>query len=174
MKPRQWRLAGALVLTLGASLWAAMQDVEDEPVRTASERRVDTRVASASSARLAEGPGASVATAQRLPELPAAASRAPLAPKGAGFAAPLSFRPPPPPPPPAPRPMAPPLPFRYVGAIDETGQRRALVLHGEQLHIVRAGDEIDGRYRVERIGEAGIEFLYLPLKQRQSLSLSRS
>lgn len=174
MKPRQWRLAGALVLTLGASLWAAMQEVEDEPARAPSERRVRSSVASASPMRPAVARAESATAAQRLHELPAISSRAPLAPEGAGFAAPLSFRPPPPPPPAVPRPMAPPLPFRYVGAIEDMGQRRALVMQGEQLHILRSGDEIDGRYRVERIGEAGIDFLYLPLKQRQSLSLSRT
>lgn len=173
MKPRQWRLAGALALTLGASMWAAMQDVDDSPARAAAEPRVRATPNSAAPPRPATAQTGSAAAMQRLPELPVAARRAPLAAEGAGFAAPLSFRPPPPPSA-SPRPTAPPLPFRYVGAIDETGQRRALIMQGEHLHILGSGDEIDGRYRVERIGEAGIDFLYLPLQQRQSLSLSRS
>jgi len=177
MKPRHWRLAGALVLTLGASVWAAMQETVDDPAPDAPRPRARAPSAAPGSARLpadrAKAPASSPAATDALPDWHQSASRTPLADEGADFAAPLSFRPPPPPPV-TPRPAAPPLPFRYVGAIEEQGERRALVMQGEQLHLLRGGDEVDGRYRVERVSDAGIDFLYLPLKQRQTLSLSRS
>lgn len=81
----------------------------------------------------------------------------------------------PPPPPPLP-PTAPALPFSVVGGI--SGQQIAegrpvvfLKLRDEVL-VVRPGDEIDKTYRVETITPQKIEFIYLPLQQRQTLSLA--
>jgi hypothetical protein len=178
LNTRQWQLFGALVLTLGATAWSALQDPDAEvaarspaPAPRAGMAATAPRPAAPRIPLNAEASAAS----DRLPELPDATVRVPLAEVGADFAAPISFRPPPVSTPmPKRMPMAPPLPFRYVGAIDDGGTRRALLMEGEQLRVVAGGDEIDGRYRVERVGEAGIDFLYLPLKQRQSLTLSRS
>lgn len=80
------------------------------------------------------------------------------------------------PPPPPPPPTAPALPFSVVGGI--SGQQIAegrpvvfLKLRDEVL-VVRPGDEIDKTYRVETITAQKIEFIYLPLQQRQTLSLA--
>lgn len=79
-------------------------------------------------------------------------------------------------PPPPPPPTAPALPFSVVGGI--SGQQIAegrpvvfLKLRDEVL-VVRPGDEIDKTYRVETITAQKIEFIYLPLQQRQTLSLA--
>jgi hypothetical protein len=79
-------------------------------------------------------------------------------------------------PPPPPPPTAPALPFSVVGGI--SGQQIAegrpvvfLRLRDEVL-VVRPGDEIDKTYRVETITPQKIEFIYLPLQQRQTLSLA--
>ncbi|ATE60492.1 hypothetical protein [Thauera sinica] len=172
MTARKWRLGAALALTLAATLWAALQG-GDEPANAPPSSR---RAAAAAGAGGAPAPAATrvAAPAIALPGLPDEPARQALAAEGANFVAPLSFRAAPPPPPPPSRPAAPPLPFRYIGVIVEDGKRCALVMEGDQLRMLRGGDEIAGRYRVERIDEARIEFVYLPLKQRQSLSLSRS
>lgn len=171
MKARQWSLASALVATLVASLWAAQQDDDAQPAKSSPAKHDRVAVTQASRARPTIDPGPA---AVRLPELPHTSGRAPLAGEAAAFVAPLSFRPPRPPPPSPPRPTAPPLPFRYIGAILDEDGRRALLLEGEQLRFVQRGDEIGGGYRVEHIDESRIDFLFLPLKQRQSMFLPRS
>ncbi|MCW5581327.1 MAG: hypothetical protein KIS72_08300 [Luteimonas sp.] len=179
MMRRQQTLGAALAVTLGATLWAALQDgAEGVPISPPGGRAAVADIPAGATARpgRAGSPTPVAAAPVRLPALPETSDRVPLAAEGAGFAAPLSFRPPPPPPPPPARlqALAPPLPFRYVGAIFEDGARRALLMEGEQLRILRSGEEIGGRYRVDHIDDSRIDFIYLPLKQRQSLSVSRS
>lgn len=179
MTLRQWGLCGALALTVAATLWAALQ--EEDALAASSSRMTRNSaaypaVASSPPRVRAQALATTPSPTARLPLLPEASNRLPLAEEGAAFAAPLSFRPPAPPapPPPPPRPQAPPLPFRYLGAIVDDGVRSALLAEGEQLRIVRRGEEISGRYRVEQIDENRIDFVYLPLKQRQSMPLPRS
>ncbi|MBI4996106.1 MAG: secretion system X translation initiation factor [Rhodocyclales bacterium] len=82
-----------------------------------------------------------------------------------------SWLPPPPPPLPPPAPKVPPLPFVYLGQIDE-GDRIAVFLgHQQRTLIVRSGDTIDGSYRVESVTPTGATFLYLPLGELQQLIL---
>lgn len=82
-----------------------------------------------------------------------------------------SWLPPPPPPPPPPAPRAPPLPFVYLGQIDE-GERIAVFLGQQQRTlIVRSGDAIDGTYRVESVTPTSASFIYLPLGEQQQLLL---
>jgi len=76
----------------------------------------------------------------------------------------------PPPPPPAP-PKAPPLPYTYLGKAIEDGKVTVFLSRGENTYVARAGDTLDGAYRVERLDERAIVFRYLPLGQRQELAL---
>jgi hypothetical protein len=82
---------------------------------------------------------------------------------------------PPPPPPPAP-PVAPPLPFVAIGSIsgaDVTdGQPVVFLQQQDRLLVVRAGETVAGAWRLESITPQRIEFIYLPLAQRQSLPLA--
>lgn len=81
--------------------------------------------------------------------------------------------PPAPPPPPA---VAPPIPFAVAGAIHGTqiaeGHRVAFLRQRDEILVVRPGDAIGQSYRVESITADKIEFTYLPLKQRQTLSMT--
>ena len=82
-----------------------------------------------------------------------------------------SWLPPPSPPPPPPAPKAPPLPFVYLGQIDE-GDRIAVFLGQQQRTlIVRSGDAIDGNYRIESVTPTSATFIYLPLGEQQQLML---
>jgi hypothetical protein len=96
---------------------------------------------------------------------------------------PHSWLPPPPPPappqvaapsPPPPPPMAPPLPFSFFGALDEKGlARRVFLTKGDQLVIVKANDVVEGQYRVDRITDNAVDLTYLPLNQKQSISIQQ-
>lgn len=95
-----------------------------------------------------------------------------------------SFAPPPPPPPPPaavvpppppPPPKAPPLPFAFVGLVEQgAGRPQAFLARGDALFIVAAGDVIEEKYRVESLSPASVVMTYLPLTERQVLSASGS
>lgn len=110
-----------------------------------------------------------------------AALRAPLSPEASNdpFSV-QSWLPPPPPPPPAPpaavvqepAPTAPPLPFSYVGTFNRDKDKPQVFLaNGDQLLIVSPGDLIDGRYRFESIAATEAVFTYLPLNERQVMTI---
>jgi hypothetical protein len=71
------------------------------------------------------------------------------------------------------KPIAPPLPFKYLGRIQtESGNGVMLDVQGEVTPI-KQGDVLQGQYKVQAIVEsvAGlqIQFLYIPLNQTQTL-----
>lgn len=68
------------------------------------------------------------------------------------------------------KPVAPPLPFRYLGKMIEDGRLNVFLARGEESLSVSAGTRI-GEYRVDRITEREVVFTYLPLKTKQSLPL---
>jgi hypothetical protein len=88
-----------------------------------------------------------------------------------------SWTPPPPPPPPPPKPvpppppMAPPLPFTYLGKKVEDGIWEVYLARGERTYIVRAQTMIDGTYRAESIQPPTLVLTYLPLDQKQTLTI---
>ncbi|MFV0919837.1 secretion system X translation initiation factor [Ralstonia nicotianae] len=92
----------------------------------------------------------------------------------------LSWLPPPPPPPaaaapapePPPPPSAPALPFVYLGMLNpEAAKPQVFISSGDRLLIVSPGDVIDGVYRFESIAATEARFTYLPLNQRQVMSV---
>jgi hypothetical protein len=92
------------------------------------------------------------------------------------FAASSWLPPPPPvvqaPPEPPPPPTAPPVPYVYLGKLDgSTLKPRVFLSSGDQLVIVSQGEVVDGQYRVESISDADIVLTYLPLNQRQVISM---
>lgn len=82
-----------------------------------------------------------------------------------------SWQPPPPPPPPPEKPKAPPLPFTYLGHLVEDRGVALFLGRQQQTLIVRAGDTIDGTYRVDAITAQRAVFTYLPLDVQQPLIL---
>ena len=101
--------------------------------------------------------------------------------KGEAFAA-LSWLPPvvapppasPPPPPKPAAPVAPPLPFAFVGMLESGASRpQAFLAKGDSLLIVAAGDVLENNtYRVESLGPQQIVLTYLPLNTQQTLNVS--
>jgi len=87
---------------------------------------------------------------------------------------------PPPPPPPAPvvtapvappKPVAPPLPFTYMGSYTPNGSPAVFFLtSGEKVYDVHLGDTIDNTYSVDAFANGQLVFTYKPLNQQQQLS----
>lgn len=73
--------------------------------------------------------------------------------------------------PPAAVPAMPPLPFRYVGKLLYKGKLEVLLMRGEHLFSIAAGDKIGDEYLVDHVGDSSIRFTYLPLKMKQSMQL---
>ena len=65
----------------------------------------------------------------------------------------------------------PPLPFRYVGRLSQNGKQEVLLMRGERLFSLAAGDRVGDDYVVDRVGDSSISFTYLPLKLKQHMDL---
>jgi hypothetical protein len=86
-----------------------------------------------------------------------------------------------PPPPPVvkasveapPPPVAPPFPHQWLGRFnDETPPvPRAVVSGPQSTWVVRAGDVIEGQWRVDRIQDRTMTLTYLPLQQVQTIAM---
>jgi hypothetical protein len=87
-----------------------------------------------------------------------------------------SWTPPPPPPAevkvePPPKPVAPPLPFAYMGSYTPNGSPAVFFLtSGEKVYDVHVGDTIDNTYTVDAFNNGQLVFTYKPLNQQQQLS----
>lgn len=84
-----------------------------------------------------------------------------------------TWTPPPSPPPPAPAasPVAPPLPFTFVGKKLEDDTWEVYLARGEQAYIAREGQVLESHWRVDKIAPPSLSFVYVPLGQVQSLSI---
>ncbi|MCX7081586.1 MAG: hypothetical protein NTV76_20045 [Pseudomonas sp.] len=68
-------------------------------------------------------------------------------------------------------PSAPPLPFQFIGRMDDRRDLQVFLQNGEKLYVVRLGDVIDDTYRIERISATELSLVYLPLQLSQTLSV---
>lgn len=70
-----------------------------------------------------------------------------------------------------PVPTAPPLPFQYMGSMNEEGRQTIYLGHGDQALVAHAGEVIAQTYKVIEINGREIQFEHLPTGQRQLLGL---
>ena len=89
-----------------------------------------------------------------------------------------------PPPPPAPvakkpqpapvaaAPVAPPVPYRFAGKVRKGSEEEVLLSRGDLVFPVKAGDTVDGLYKIESISGERIELVYLPLGTRDRIVVS--
>lgn len=86
-----------------------------------------------------------------------------------------SWQPPPLPPSPLPRkpepPKAPPLPFKYLGQLQDGGEIVLFLEHGKLTLVARTGETVGGSWRIEKITPTQAVFNYQPLDQAQTLTL---
>lgn len=68
-------------------------------------------------------------------------------------------------------PVAPPLPFRFLGRMVDEGKATLFLSMNERNIVVSAGETIDGLYRVDSIENGVAVFTYLPMKQKQTLPI---
>lgn len=88
------------------------------------------------------------------------------------FAARSWYVPPPPPKPlPPPPPTAPPMPFTYIGKLEEQGRTMIFLSRQGVNYSVKQGDQIEGTYRVDEISPQAVILTYLPLNIRQTLPI---
>ncbi|NBA96732.1 hypothetical protein [Pseudomonas sp. R5(2019)] len=70
-----------------------------------------------------------------------------------------------------PAPTAPPLPFQFIGRLDNQQDQQIFLQNGEKLYVVRHGDVIDNTYRIDHISATELSLVYLPLHLTQTLSV---
>jgi hypothetical protein len=68
-------------------------------------------------------------------------------------------------------PVAPPLPYMYMGKMIENGRLSIFLTRQDKPYVVHAGDVLDNQYRVDSISPPIMELTYLPLKQKQTLDI---
>jgi hypothetical protein len=69
-------------------------------------------------------------------------------------------------------PVAPPLPFRYVGQMSEPdGKVIVYLARGEDVYTVKVGDLIEAQYRLDSLDETRATLTYLPMNQQQMLAI---
>ena len=79
--------------------------------------------------------------------------------------------PPPPKPVPPPPPAPPPLPFIYMGKLMEGDKLTVFLTKQDRHYAVKAGETLDGAYRIESVTAQQVIFTYLPLNMQQTLTL---
>lgn len=68
-------------------------------------------------------------------------------------------------------PTAPPMPFQFVGRLDDRTDLQVFLQSGEKIYVVRKGDVIDDTWRLEGITDAELNLVYLPMHLSQTLSV---
>ncbi|MHC8285828.1 hypothetical protein ACYZUD_03135 [Pseudomonas sp. XS1P51] len=68
-------------------------------------------------------------------------------------------------------PTAPPMPFQFIGRLDDRSDLQVFLQNGEKIYVVRKGDVIDETWRIEGISDVELSFVYLPLHLSQTLSV---
>ena len=169
LSTRQWVLGAALVASLAATFWAAQSDGDAEGVVqpvAGSNRRAALPVAKAASATEVVAP-TDWQPVQR---------KVWAAPPDAQFAA---WAPPPPPPAPPevkgpppvpPAPVAPPFPYQIIGSLVESGQTQVFLAGPARSLNVRAGELIDGQWRVDQVSATGMSLTWLPAQIKQQIA----
>ena len=181
----QWPRANASTDDSGVELALPPTGAAPRPAGSVSAVAAAASSASASASGPASVAAAASSPLTRLFEA-ARSDRATRIPGSTGdpFAT-LSWLPPPPPPPPPPPvvqapppapPTAPPLPFAFIGMVEQgTPKPEAFLAKGDALLIVAAGDSIDGGvYRVESLSPTQIVLTHLPTNTRQTISIAGS
>ena len=74
----------------------------------------------------------------------------------------------------APPPVAPPLPFTYMGKLMSGPEAKVFLTLGDRNLVLREGDTVDSIYRIEKIAESAITLVYLPLDERQTIATGES
>jgi hypothetical protein len=160
-KQRRSVLFIALAGVVAWSAWLAFDEPASDPDTDLVEVAEPAARANPPVVAVAIAPGKPQEAAPRL-----ALSRANLFPEQTWAVAPPA---PPPPDEPPPPPQAPALPYSYIGRWQEAGQTTYYLARGALPVSVRAGQVLDGVWRLEPVTGSQLNFTYLPLDQTRSL-----
>ena len=69
------------------------------------------------------------------------------------------------------QPVAPPLPYVYLGRLEEGGKKKIFLAEGSATTVVAAGARLSGGWSLESIDPGHLVFVYEPLGQKQSLQI---
>lgn len=162
---REWMLLGLAAVVVGLSLAQALGS------RTETAVVEPVRAAGADPVRRKPDAGTTVADLDMTRLRRSADAREP----GNAFNSRSWYVPPPPPPPPPkvepPPPTAPPLPFSYLGRYIEAGVPTFFLARGDRVLTVKAGDILDGIYRVDGVEGSNLTLTYIPLNIQQVLDV---
>jgi hypothetical protein len=169
---RSWLLGGALLLTVAAT--AAVNSQDDGQVEAVHRERPKSKEP------ITPEPNqkSALLAASSVPEVPSDLLvdklKRPALPEGVKDMFPVkSWYVPPPPPKVVPiTPVAPPLTFQYIGKMRDNGDHAAVFLEKQgRIFIVREGDTVDSKYRVESIIPPVMTLTYLPLNIKQTVQI---
>lgn len=172
----RWGILGAALLATAVAAWFAPET--DPP---AKPRRDSAGVPTAGSQRVAAAKSVELREPSSVTEV-VFPVRKPIDADEAGvdlFAGRSWYVAPPPPPPPPPviaapppKPVPPALPFAFMGRLAEpSGESVTYLVKDNRSFPVRGGEMLDGGYRVDKVGPTSVEFTYLPLNEKQVLSI---
>ena len=66
----------------------------------------------------------------------------------------------------------PPLPFKFMGRMNDDGKQVLYLSMGDKMLVARNGDTVEGSYKVLGIEPQQIEFEYLPTGDKQTLTIT--
>ncbi|MGQ2966564.1 hypothetical protein [Methylophilus sp.] len=195
-KSRQLLMWASLLLTLALVYWqwSAGQDAADETVVADSSLTAPARVKN--NVQSAAEPIAASTTEHAAPDHATPALVAELATPAAVTPAPVSnvvlprlspakvshalftaheWLPPPPKPQPPPPPKAPPLPYTYVGSLQDVPEGNTVILMQQKKVLMpRLKSQVTAQWRLDREDEQSVYFTYLPLNQVVVLSKAKT
>ncbi|MBI0410269.1 MAG: secretion system X translation initiation factor [Nitrosomonadaceae bacterium] len=160
-KERTLLLGGALLATFLTAQWMSGEDAGADPGQPAAEEQAPSRES---------GINVRENEIRRL-ELGRLERRKFSAQAGDIFSR-KSWAPPPPSPKESGPPPPPPLLFKYLGKVMEGEETRVFLSLSDRNYIVKQGESIDNRYRVDEVNEQMITFTYLPLGAKQTLFIA--
>lgn len=162
MSPRNYLLGLALILTIVAAIYPnqdkSMEIVETTTVRTKNPINTVRTVSEAQNIELDTREWVVENDARDLFYVKPKAIQAPVQAKQE---LPVIVEPS--------QPVAPPLPFTYLGKMTEEGQITVYVAKPGRNYALRGGEIIDGMYKVQSIDTQKIIFNYIPLNSEQIL-----
>lgn len=177
VQKRRYGLLAALLLTLFATWWVAGEEEEEASALAqpmAGQRRAAPAAVSTAATAKAQAATTKQTATTALDWTPVA--RQPWAEtKDAQFAA---WAPPPPPPPPqvakgsavAAPPMAPAFPYQLIGRLVDGGQAQGFLSGPNRSLAVKAGDVVDGQWRIDQVTEQGVKLTWLPAQLTQTIA----
>jgi hypothetical protein len=71
---------------------------------------------------------------------------------------------------PPPQPVAPSIPFSFIGRMLDVGEVTLFLSRNDRQYTVKVKDVLDDTYRIDRIGERDAVLTYLPTNTQQTLS----